>query len=48
MKQFLKEYREMRNKEPDQDAFEPIPFIGEAGYRGESDRGGRKVIGEKW
>ena len=30
MKQFLKEYREMRNKEPDQDAFEPIPFIGEA------------------
>lgn len=48
MKQFLKEYREMRNKEPDQDAFEPIPFIGEADT-GENQTGeAEKVFGEKW
>ena len=48
MKQFLKEYREMRNKEPDPDAFEPIPFIGEADTGEDQTGEAEKVFGEKW
>lgn len=48
MKQFLKEYREMRNKEPDPDAFEPVPFIGEADTGEDQTGEAEKVFGEKW
>ncbi|MFR8222750.1 MAG: hypothetical protein ACLU9T_17910 [Blautia faecis] len=38
----------MRNKEPDPDAFEPIPFIGEADTGEDQTGEAEKVFGEKW
>ena len=48
MKQFLKGYREMRNKEPDPDAFETVPFMGEPDTREDPIGEAEKVCGEKW
>ena len=48
MKQFLKGYREMRNKEPDPDAFETVPFMGEPDTREDPIGEAEKVFGEKW
>ena len=48
MKQFLKEYQEMRNKEPDLDAFETVPFIGETDTVEDPIGEAEKVFGEKW
>lgn len=48
MKQFLKGYREMRNKEPDPDAFETVPFMGEPDTRENPIGEAEKVFGEKW